>query len=153
MMLSKKMLALFAALAGAMVGLGGFTFHYAEGLSYLSNDPKACKNCHIMNEQFESWQKGPHHSVATCNDCHVPSGFFSKYLAKAENGYHHSKGFTLQDFHEPILIKEKSSRVLQENCLRCHKDFVHEIVQGSSWGEQAVRCAHCHRDVGHGAMK
>ena len=52
---------------GAFAGLSGFTAQYAEGLSYLSNDPRACANCHIMNEQYDSWRKGPHHAAATCN--------------------------------------------------------------------------------------
>lgn len=145
---------LFAiVLFGVLLGLGLFTFNYAKGLSYLSNDPAACKNCHIMNEQYDSWQKGAHHAVATCNDCHVPASFFAKYLAKAENGYHHSRGFTLQDFHEPIMIKQKNSQLLQQNCLRCHADFVHEIVEGNKDKIDAVRCVHCHRGVGHGATK
>ncbi len=142
-----------ALFAGALMGLSGYTFRYAEGLSYLSNDPQACRNCHIMNDEYDSWRKGPHHAVASCNDCHVPHEFFSKYYAKAENGYHHSTAFTLQDFHEPILIKQKNSQILQENCLKCHGDFVHEIVKGSSTAEDAVRCVHCHRGVGHGATR
>jgi cytochrome c nitrite reductase small subunit len=44
---------LLAVLAGALAGLGGFTFSYAEGFSYLGDDPKTCKNCHIMNGQFD----------------------------------------------------------------------------------------------------
>ena len=43
-----------------------------------------------------------------------------KYLAKASNGWHHSKGFTLEDFHEPIMIKPVNARILQESCLKCH---------------------------------
>src|SRR5262245_54957198 len=31
-------------LAGVLLGTGAFTVHYAEGFSYLSNDPKACVN-------------------------------------------------------------------------------------------------------------
>ena len=141
------------ALVGSLLGLGFYAFNYGAGFSYLSNDPAACKNCHIMNDQFDSWRKGPHHSVATCNDCHVPQGFFAKYLAKAENGYHHSKGFTLQDFSEPIRIKEKNANSLQANCLRCHQDFVHEIVDSNKFTGDGVRCVHCHRGVGHGATK
>jgi cytochrome c nitrite reductase small subunit len=148
-----KLWLLLAALAGIPAGIGGFTFYYAEGASYLSNDPKVCVNCHIMNDEFDSWRKGPHHASATCNDCHVPPHFPAKYIAKAENGYHHSKGFTLQDFHEPIMIKERNSQILQDNCLRCHADFVHDIVRGSTWADNAIRCVHCHRSVGHGAMK
>src|SRR5512147_244022 len=85
-----------AVLAGLLAGTGSFTFRYAEGLSYLSNDPKACANCHVMNDQFDSWRKGPHHATAVCNDCHVPPQFPWKYVAKARNGYHHSMGITLQ---------------------------------------------------------
>src|SRR5688572_10792089 len=144
-------LLVLAMFLGGTTGLGAFTFRYAEGLSYLSNDPKGCKNCHIMNEQYDSWQKGPHHAVATCNDCHVPHNFIGKYISKAENGYHHSKGFTFQDFHEPIMITPKNAQILQENCIRCHTDFIHEIVPGSSTAEpNAVKCVHCHQSVGHG---
>ena len=151
-------------LAGAFTGLGSYTFHYASGLAYLSNDPAACANCHIMNEQFDSWRKGPHHAVATCNECHVPPQFPSKYVAKALNGYHHSSGFTFQSprpdepgarnvFPEPIRIHEKNSQILQDNCLRCHGDFVHAVVRGSTWADDAVRCVHCHKAVGHGARR
>src|SRR5262245_2769457 len=147
----KKSVLALAALIGTVLGMGGFTFRYAEGLSYFSTDPRACKNCHIMNEQYASWTKAPHHAVATCVDCHLPHDFIGKYIAKAENGYHHSKGFTLQDFHEPIMIKERNAQILQENCLHCHEDFVHDIVRGSTTAEDAVRCVHCHRSIGHGA--
>ncbi len=133
------------------LGTGLFTFHYAEGLSYFSTDPKACKNCHIMNEQYDSWVKGPHHAFAGCVDCHLPHTFVAKYLAKASNGYHHSKGFTLEDFHEPIMIKPGNAKILQDACLRCHGEFVHDIVRGSTTADDAVRCVHCHRGVGHGA--
>ena len=140
-----------AVAAGGLIGMASFTFRYGEGLSYFSTDPRACKNCHIMNEQYDSWTKGVHKSAATCVDCHLPHAFVPKYVAKASNGYHHSKGFTLQDFHEPILIKRRNAEILQANCLHCHGEFVHGIVRGSSTGADAVRCVHCHRNVGHGA--
>lgn len=150
-MAGTKNILVLAALLGVAVGIGVFTFRYAEGLSYFSTDPRACKNCHIMNEQYASWTKAPHHAAAKCIDCHLPHDFVGKYIAKAENGYHHSKGFTLQDFHEPILIKERNAQILQDNCLHCHEDFVHDIVRGSTTAEDAVRCVHCHRSAGHGA--
>jgi cytochrome c nitrite reductase small subunit len=140
-----------AILLGICAGVGLFTFRYAEGLSYFSTDPRACANCHIMNDEYSSWQKGPHHGAARCVDCHLPHEGLAKLVAKAENGYHHSEGFTLQNFHEPVLIKAKNSGILQANCLRCHGEFVHEIVAGSTTDRDAVRCVHCHRSVGHGA--
>ena len=136
---------------GAVLGTGAFTFHYAEGLSYFSTDPVACKNCHIMNDQYDSWSKGLHHAVARCVDCHLPHNLVEKYVAKAENGYHHSKGFTLQDFHEPIMIKERNAHILQENCVHCHEDVVHDMLRGSSRAAETATCVHCHRNVGHGA--
>lgn len=142
-----------AVLVGIAAGVGFFTFGYAEGLSYFRKDPAACRNCHIMNDAFDSWQKSGHHAAAACVDCHLPHGFVEKYLAKAENGYHHSKGFTFQDFHEPIRIKEKNSAILQENCVRCHRDLVHGLVESVSSREGSVRCVHCHADVGHGPVR
>jgi cytochrome c nitrite reductase small subunit len=139
----------FAALVvmslGAVLGLGAFTFHYARGTSYFSADPAACANCHIMLPEYDSWQKSSHHAVASCIDCHLPSDFVGKYLAKAENGYFHSKAFTLQDFHEPISIKPKNAAILQAQCLHCHADLVHDMT-----GQNDLRCVHCHDSVGHG---
>ena len=36
--------------AGVALGVGGYTFVYARGASYLTNDPAACVNCHVMRE-------------------------------------------------------------------------------------------------------
>lgn len=139
-----------ATLLGICLGIGGFTLRYAEGASYLSTDPAACVNCHIMRPQYDGWQKASHHTVATCVDCHLPATGINKLIAKASNGYHHSKGFTLQDFPEPIRITPGNAQILQDNCLRCHADLVHDQVSGSTTDADAMKCVHCHRDVGHG---
>ncbi len=149
----RKLQIALAVLLGVFMGVGVFTFHFAEGLSYFSSDPVACVNCHIMNDEFASWQKGPHHGSAKCVDCHLPHEMVPKLAAKSANGYHHSKGFTLQDFHEPIMIKPGNARILQANCLRCHGDLVHQIVSGSTTDRDAVQCVHCHSSVGHGPLK
>ena len=148
---STRGVTVLAILLGLLLGIGGFTLLYAEAFSYMSDDPKVCVNCHIMQPQYDSWQKASHHTVATCVDCHLPHGFVGKYLAKAENGYHHSVAFTLQNFHEPIMIKAKNSRILQDNCLHCHGDLVHAQVVRTADGTGEVQCVHCHSSVGHGA--
>lgn len=140
--------ALVIAAGGVLFGLGAATFEYAEGLSYMSTDPAACANCHIMLPQYDSWQKASHKKAATCADCHLPDSFPEKYIAKSENGWNHSKAFTLQNFEEPITIKPENSAILQANCLRCHREFVHG--QTSIYAEGAPRCARCHGTVGHG---
>jgi len=138
--------ALLSALAGSMAGLGLYTFLYAQGYSYFSNDPNACANCHIMRDHLDSWQKSSHHARATCNDCHTPHSLLPKLVTKAENGWNHSMKFTLQNFREPIRIRMSNARRLQANCLRCHQDMTDEI------GAEAD-CVHCHAGVGHGPMR
>lgn len=139
-----------AVLLGMALGVGGFTVRYAEGLSYLSTDPAACANCHIMNAQYDAWQKASHHTVATCVDCHLPATGLSKWIAKSEHGYRHSKAFTFQDFKEPIEITPGDAVIVQDNCLRCHGDLVHDLVAGATTSKDAIRCVHCHSGVGHG---
>ncbi len=149
MALGSKSIAL-AIILGVPIGIGAYTVHYAGGTSYLSTDPQACANCHIMSSQLESWQKASHHTTATCVDCHIPEGFVGKYVAKAVNGYNHSKAFTFQDFHEPIMINEWNSQILQENCERCHGDLLHPSMTNGTDPNNVIECVHCHRSVGHG---
>ncbi len=148
-------LLIVAALIGAAAGIASFTFDYAQGLSYLSDDPKACINCHVMQQQYDGWMHGSHHANATCNDCHVPhDSLISKYYVKTEHGYRHSKGFTLNDFHEPIRITPASLEVVQGNCVRCHHDMVGGIGAAHVPSGQAESgCVHCHAGVGHGPAR
>ena len=144
---------LIAVVIGAFFGLGLFTFGYGKGISYFSRNPASCANCHIMQDQFDSWQKGTHHAAAACIDCHLPHDFLPKMIAKTDNGWRHSKAFTLQNFHEPIQITPRNGRILQENCLRCHADFLHGILAGSTTNVNAIQCVHCHQGIGHGARR
>lgn len=139
-----------AIAVGVAAGIGGFTFKYAEGLSYFKTDPRACVNCHIMQPQYDAWQKASHHTVAVCVDCHLPHSFVPKYLAKAENGWRHGERFTTQKFAEPIVVQRKGREILQENCVRCHEDLVHDIARAPSARGEEVSCIHCHANVGHG---
>ncbi len=143
---------LLSILVGLMLGLGYFTWSYAEGGSYFSNDPRACANCHIMREYLDSWQKSSHSSRATCNDCHTPDDLIPKYFAKAENGIRHSWKFTFQTFPERLRITSMNRDNLQVNCVQCHQGLVREIA-GRTQHElsQEQTCVHCHAEVGHGA--
>jgi len=137
-----------AIVIGAAVGLGGFTFVYAKGGSYLGNDPASCANCHIMQDHLDAWVKSTHRSVATCNDCHTPPGLIPKYFTKAEHGFFHSLAFTTGKFHEPIEIKERSRRVTENACRKCHQDVTHDIEAVKQAGG-VLSCIRCHRSVGH----
>lgn len=145
---------ILAMLIGTMAGLGAFTFHYASGLAYFSNDPNACANCHIMREYLDSWQKSPHHGRAVCNDCHTPHSLIPKLITKADNGWNHSEKFTMSSFGDPIRIREVNAERLQENCLRCHLDFVNDVrVLAAHDKQNDVTCIRCHAGVGHGPRR
>ncbi|MBI5365149.1 MAG: cytochrome c nitrite reductase small subunit [Planctomycetes bacterium] len=141
-----------AVLLGALAGSGAYTFSYAEGLSYLSTDPKACVNCHVMREQYDGWQKASHHAHATCNDCHVPQDALGKYMTKAAHGWRHSKAFTLNDFAEPIRILPEDLDIVHDNCVRCHAGLVSELAPPQHAGVpgERVACTRCHGSVAHG---
>lgn len=142
---------LVALLFGGVVGLGMYTLAYAEGTSYLSDDPAACVNCHIMRDVYDAWNRGSHKAVATCNDCHIPHTFPEKYIVKALNGFNHSRAFTLQDFPEPIRITDFNRGVTLDNCLHCHADVTSLINHtGQSEPEDCLRC---HATVGHDQIK
>ena len=137
-----------SVLAGVALGLGAYTFVYARGASYLSDDPKACANCHVMQAQLDAWSRSSHHHVAVCNDCHTPQALVGKYWTKALNGWHHSRAFTTGDFHEPIMIKATNLAVTEARCRSCHAAVVDAIDHAPRVGP-ALSCTRCHADVGH----
>ena len=84
------LLVLLGVAVGLAVGIGGFTFVYAKGASYLTDDPPGLCQLSCHGEQFAGWIRSSHRSVAVCNDCHTPKGMIAKYLNKSANGARHS---------------------------------------------------------------
>ena len=155
-----------AVLVGAAAGVGGYTFVYAKGASYMTNDPAACANCHIMDDHYSAWLKGSHRAVAVCNDCHTPKNIVLKYITKAENGFRHSLGFTTGRFPDPLQITAHNHEITEHACRKCHAEITQAIDLSSHGGEPApvmntggereapsdneeLTCIRCHRDVGH----
>lgn len=139
---------LVGVVAGVAIGVGGYTFVYAKGYSYLSSDPAACANCHIMREHFDAWMKGPHRHVAVCNDCHTPHDPVRKYAVKASNGFWHSFGFTTGRFPDPLRIKPGNHKVTEAACRRCHEPIVAAMDALYTRGGE-ISCVRCHANVGH----
>lgn len=133
---------------GLALGIGGYTFVYARGGSYLTNDPAACANCHVMQEYYNGWVKSSHRLAAVCNDCHTPPGLLAKYATKASNGFWHSFAFTSGRFPEPLRIKPHNRAVAERACQKCHLDIV-QAIEGPHRQESALGCVHCHSSVGH----
>ena len=157
----RRVMLLAAVGLGLAAGLGAFTFVYARGYSYLTNDPAACANCHIMREHFDAWNKSTHRAVATCNDCHTPHDLVGKYTVKAKNGFWHSFYFTTGNYPDPLRITEGNRIVAEESCRHCHAQITAAIdpaghaTRATSAPVTAPRsaepatCVRCHRYVGH----
>ena len=139
---------LLGVTGGGGVGVGSYTFLYAKGLSYMTDDPAACANCHVMQDHLDAWAKSSHHAVAVCNDCHTPHDVVGKYLTKSRNGYHHSLAFTTGRFHEPIQITDWNRKITEKACRRCHGDIV-EMMDRYAAKAGKTSCLHCHSTVGH----
>lgn len=141
-----------AVVVGSASGLGAYTYYYAEGASYFSNNSASCANCHIMRPQYDAWAKSSHHAVATCNDCHAPhEAMVAKLYVKGVNGFRHSWAFSTGQFHEPIQITEFNRAVTEASCRYCHDELAHSIdFNGAAdHGFESVSCIRCHHDVGH----
>lgn len=137
-----------AAMAGVLIAIGGYTFLYAKGYSYLTNDPTACANCHVMQNHYSAWLKSSHRAVAVCNDCHTPPGLASKYAVKAINGFNHSLAFTTGRFPEPLRMTDMNVDVTEKACRKCHGAVV-DAIEGPSGGRNRLSCIRCHSTVGH----
>jgi cytochrome c nitrite reductase small subunit len=133
---------------GVAAGVGGYAFVYAQGSSYLTNDPAACANCHVMRDYYDAWRKSSHHAVAVCNDCHTPANPVTKYLVKAENGFHHSLAFTTGEFPFNIRARPESREVVEGQCRHCHADIVQAMI-GPHAESREVSCVKCHDSEGH----
>jgi cytochrome c nitrite reductase small subunit len=137
-----------AAIIGLASGIGSYTFLYAKGISYLTDNPAACANCYIMREDYDGRITSSHRAVAVCNDCHTPEGFIAKYTTKASNGFWHSFAFTTGRFPEPLRIKPHNRAIAEQACRKCHQDIV-EAIEGLHQQARNLLCIRCHKAVGH----
>lgn len=152
---SQFILPLFVV-GGLLAGLGVYTVYMSRAHSYLSDDPAACINCHIMTPYYQSWNHSSHSQWATCNDCHVPQdNVFNKYAFKAKDGLYHAAVFTVKGEPNVIRPREESYEVIMNNCIRCHLELNTEFVKTGMIDYCEVKegkgkaCWDCHTQVPH----
>ncbi len=153
----------FCSILAFFVAVAMFVYlvNASKALSYLSTDPKACINCHVMNTQYATWQHSSHARVASCIECHLPtSGAVEKYMAKARDGWNHSVAFTLNSFGQRIEISEDGANRVQANCISCHATLTEVIISNADryhdftgTPQDDRKCWDCHRDVPHGKTR
>jgi len=135
----------FLVVIGAFLGIFLFLLYVSNAGSYLSDNPKACVNCHIMAPQYATWVHSSHRQYTHCN----------KYYFKAKDGLRHATLFTLRMEPQVIHIKLAGQRVVQNNCVRCHQSLlVDEPIQMLTAATHQYRlsqpCWSCHRETPHG---
>jgi len=47
-------------LLGIFFGLGIYSVYVSNGHAYISDNPEACVNCHIMSPQYATWNHSSH---------------------------------------------------------------------------------------------
>ncbi len=143
---------------GIFAGLTIYSFYISKAGSYLSDNPQACINCHIMVPQYATWNHSSHREIASCNECHVPhNNIVSHYYFKAKDGLRHATIFTLRKEPQVIHIKEEGIQVVQQNCLRCHEELIKTAEQQINNTEfhsnrETRLCWECHKETPHGRI-
>ncbi|MCC6485745.1 MAG: cytochrome c nitrite reductase small subunit [Armatimonadetes bacterium] len=141
----------FAACA-VLFGAGAYALKSTNAASYLSDDPKACLNCHIMQPMYDSWKASPHASVTNCMDCHTPhSSAFAGYVFKSRSGLRHSFVYLTDHNHKNIKARPDTLKVINDNCIRCHSDRLDPKAQPQHAAmAKGKACSSCHAGVPHG---
>lgn len=145
-------------LVGILLGLGLMIFRLSNAVAYMSDDPEACINCHVMTPQYATWIHSSHRDRANCNDCHVPhDNIVRKLWFKANDGMRHAYMFTFRLEPQVIKVKDAGKTVLQENCIRCHlnqlgSSSIASITLKDSESGKGHLCWDCHREVPHGRV-
>lgn len=146
-------------LSGVFAGITAYALLVSNAVSYMSDNPATCVNCHVMGPQYATWFHSSHRENATCNDCHVPQdNIIRHYVFKAGDGLRHATIFTLDTTPDPIVMHEAGQRVVQANCQRCHDHTNQHVTAGQTNWDQAQKgqgnlCWDCHRDVPHGTVR
>ena len=143
---------------GIFFGLVIYIFKVSNAVSYLSDEPETCINCHVMVPQYATWNHSSHRENATCNDCHVPhNNIVNKYFFKAKDGLRHATIFTLRKEPQVIFIKEEGKKVVHDNCVRCHDNLLTDskLMTQTAFkihSKTERECWECHREVPHGRV-
>jgi len=146
-------------LIAVFIGIGLFLAKEGEVVSYLSDNPEACVNCHVMTPVYNGWMHSSHREWANCNDCHVPhDNVVNKYFFKAKDGLYHATIFTLRAEPDVIKMQEASQKVVQANCIRCHMQQVTQTkydgwIDNHAENRTDRQCWSCHREIPHGKVQ
>jgi len=116
-------------LLGVIIGLGLYILRISNAVSYLSDNPETCINCHVMNPQYATWN----HSVAFTMETYDPAMKISDYGAKRVQ-------------ENCMSCHGSLASIITENADKYHS-FDEPYV------ENGRKCWDCHKSVPHGKVR
>lgn len=145
-----KKLWFYAIILAVILGAGGLFVSFGPPKLYAkSSTPEFCVGCHVMETEYEAWRHAGAHRRIKCVDCHLPNDNQARHLTwKNIEGMKDMVLFYSGKVSENLRLSERGTRVVQENCRRCHEETIARInVDRNCW--------ECHRRLAHkftGAM-
>ncbi len=146
---SRRLQLSLVIVGGVALGLAVVIVRISNMVSYFSDAPETCMNCHVMTDAYATWKRGSHATAAVCTDCHVPhSNLVAKWAFKGKDGMKHSAVFTLRIEPQVLKLSPAAVPVVQANCLHCHSDQF-AMVRLAEVSER--KCWDCHSNI-HGKV-
>lgn len=147
--MSKIPISVLIALAAFAIAMGVFVYA-SDASAYTGTGSATCNNCHVMDSMYESWYHAPHEQWTECVDCHLPhQNPAIYYIEKGRQGAHDVYVFSTGRTPALIRANENSREIIQDNCIRCHRETVETILMGAQSYDR--ECWECHRAAAHGA--
>lgn len=132
----------------ASLGLLGFGMMLAIKIPALGlAEVEFCGQCHAMDEQADTYLHSSHLHVANCGDCHSPHPLVTGSIFSAYTGTRDVYRVVTNTTPAVITTMNLSKTVIQDNCFRCHEDFLHDI--GDTSENEGNHCFQCHRGIAH----
>lgn len=106
-----------------------------------------CGQCHAMDEQVDTYLHSSHLQVTNCGDCHSPHALITGSMFSAYTGTRDVYRVVTNTTPAVITTMKLSKKVIQDNCLRCHADFLGDVADTSENGGNY--CFQCHQSLAH----
>jgi len=106
-----------------------------------------CGQCHVMDEQVDTFLHSAHRLGANCGDCHIPHSLVPGAMYKAYTGTKDIISVLANKDPYEIRISPIGRNIVQANCLRCHSELLQAVGDTSENGGKY--CFDCHRSTPH----
>lgn len=116
-------------------------------LNNVLDGPDFCGSCHFMEPWAKTWYHSSHQEVASCGDCHIPHNLITGSFYKAYTGSRDAVETLTGQIPRAFLISNHGSKVVHNNCLECHSDFMRLV--GDTKANGGNYCFKCHRNTPH----